>query len=135
MDQTKRILQDVLQVLKISDSDSLLNTTSKGVILKTKDGHEIKSFIPAATYIGQLVSQEDFTGVTKEEEASVYQWLEYCLLHMNSKECQEMLTSKMTFQEKESYINVSRWFRQVQSTIDENELYPKIYFTKTRLYT
>ncbi|KFM58078.1 Eukaryotic translation elongation factor 1 epsilon-1, partial [Stegodyphus mimosarum] len=109
MDQTKRILQDVLHVLKISDSDSLLNTTSKGVILKTRDGHEIKSFIPAATYIGQLVSQEDFTGVTKEEEASVYQWLEYCLLHMNSKEYQEMLTELNIFLEDKVYFISNRF--------------------------
>ncbi|GFR30201.1 eukaryotic translation elongation factor 1 epsilon-1 [Trichonephila clavata] len=43
--------------------------------------------------------------------------------------------SKLTFQDKETYSNVSRWFRQVQNVACAQDLYPKICFSKTRLYT
>ncbi|GFY44733.1 eukaryotic translation elongation factor 1 epsilon-1 [Trichonephila inaurata madagascariensis] len=43
--------------------------------------------------------------------------------------------SKFTFQDKETYSNVSRWFRQVQNVACAQDLYPKICFSKTRLYT
>ncbi|GIY12862.1 hypothetical protein CDAR_123901, partial [Caerostris darwini] len=54
------------------------------VNLITHDGQELKCFVPAALYIGQVSSKNGFIGSTKEEQASVYQWLEYCLLKSQS---------------------------------------------------
>ncbi|GBN42556.1 hypothetical protein AVEN_182863-1, partial [Araneus ventricosus] len=52
--------------------------------LKTNDGQVLNCFIPAVLYIGQASSRNGFIGSTKEEQASVYQWLEYCLLKSQS---------------------------------------------------
>ncbi|GFU29320.1 eukaryotic translation elongation factor 1 epsilon-1 [Nephila pilipes] len=167
MDLTKLLL-NTGRVLKINNTFSLIDSNSEDINLKTKDGQVLNCFIPAALYIGQLSSRKGFNGSTKEEQACVYQWLEYCLLrHQNSSQITDTLKdmntylqkkvylagneftladlimylnlyetySKLTFQDKETYFNLSRWFRQVQNVACAQDLYPKICFAKTRMYT
>ncbi|XP_054723586.1 eukaryotic translation elongation factor 1 epsilon-1-like [Uloborus diversus] len=43
--------------------------------------------------------------------------------------------SCMTFQDKETYNHLSRWFRLIQKEADASELYPNIVFCKTSLYS
>ncbi|XP_055933896.1 eukaryotic translation elongation factor 1 epsilon-1-like [Argiope bruennichi] len=165
MDPTK-ILMDAGRILKINNSFFTTRSKPEDIKLKTDDGQVINCFIPAVLYIGQASCRNGFIGSTKEEQASVYQWLEYCLLKSQSpsneilKELNAFLQdkvyfvgnkftvvdlimylslqeiySKMTFQDKELYSNLSRWFRLVQNDACLQKLYPKICFAKTKLYS
>ncbi|KAG8187320.1 hypothetical protein JTE90_011690 [Oedothorax gibbosus] len=164
---TVKLVKDAGRILNINTITTLNSLNYKIAIeTKTGDGEIINGFIPAALYIGRLSSRKGFNGVTKEEQASVYQWLEYCLLHANQQDIRQVLKeldfslkdkvyfvgnqltvadlffyltlhetySKLSFQDKELYFNLSRWFRQVQNEACAHELYPKISFAKTRMY-
>ncbi|XP_015922796.2 eukaryotic translation elongation factor 1 epsilon-1 isoform X1 [Parasteatoda tepidariorum] len=170
-----KLLKDAVNILKLNSQ--IIESISNQVLcmkysyvevnFNTSAGEQLRCFIPSALYIGQQTQRKNFIGCSKEEEASVYQWLEYCLLNSSHMSNQEILSelnlnlkdsvylarnnftiadlliylslhevySKLTFQEKEVYSNLSRWFRQVQNETSSSDLYPKIVFTKTKLYT
>ncbi|CAL1275635.1 unnamed protein product, partial [Larinioides sclopetarius] len=165
MDPAK-ILKDAGRVLKINNPYFTTKSKSEEIKLKTNDGQVLNCFIPAVLYIGEASSRNGFNGSTNEEQASVYQWLEYCLLKSQSpsyeilKELNIFLQDKvyfvgnkftivdlivylslqeiyfkMTFHDKELYSNLSRWLRLIQNEACVQELYPKICFAKTKLYT
>ncbi|GIY01888.1 eukaryotic translation elongation factor 1 epsilon-1 [Caerostris darwini] len=165
MDLTK-LLINAGRILNVNNQYFVANPNSQSVNLITHDGQELKCFVPAALYIGQVSSKNGFIGSTKEEQASVYQWLEYCLLKSQSQSHEILkelniylqdkvyfvgnkftivdlimylslyeIFSRLSFQDKEVYFNVSRWFRQVQNEACAEEMYPKICFAKTKIYT
>lgn len=44
------------------------------------------------------------------------------------------IMQQLSFQDKEFYVNVSRWFNTVQNRIDIRHAYPKIPFSRSLLY-
>ncbi|XP_005355121.1 eukaryotic translation elongation factor 1 epsilon-1 isoform X2 [Microtus ochrogaster] len=107
-------------------------------VLQTNNGPSLMGLATIATHLVKLANKEHLLGSTPEEKAIVQQWLEYRVTrvdgHSSKEDTHTLLKVDLTVQEKESYLNVSRWFCHIQHYPDIRQHLSSVVFIKNRLY-
>ncbi|XP_067002379.1 eukaryotic translation elongation factor 1 epsilon-1 isoform X2 [Anabrus simplex] len=118
-----------------------LSCDASGKISVTTGPNNEDKIIGFATIIAQLAraSNRPQFGNDKEDEALVRQWLEYAVCYGNSSHCSQtahkVLKMTLSFQEKEQYIHVSRWFNHIQQDSNLRQKNNLVIFNRTLLYS
>ncbi|XP_072670320.1 eukaryotic translation elongation factor 1 epsilon-1 isoform X2 [Canis lupus baileyi] len=108
-------------------------------VLQTNNGPSLTGLTTIATHLVKQANKEYLLGSTAEEKAIVQQWLEYRVTrvdgHSNKDDIRTLLKVDLTVQEKEKYLNVSRWFCHIQHYPGIRQHLSVVVFLKNRLYT
>ncbi|XP_005398902.1 PREDICTED: eukaryotic translation elongation factor 1 epsilon-1 isoform X2 [Chinchilla lanigera] len=108
-------------------------------VLQTNNGPSLTGLTTIATHLVKQANKEHLLGSTAEEKAMVQQWLEYRVTrvdgHSNKENTHALLKVDLTVQEKEKYLNVSRWFCHIQHYPGIRQHLSSVVFIKNRLYS
>ncbi|XP_067146941.1 eukaryotic translation elongation factor 1 epsilon-1 isoform X3 [Apteryx mantelli] len=108
-------------------------------VLQTNNGPSLIGLITVAAHLVKQAKKEQLLGSTAEEKAVVQQWLEYRVTRVDGCSSEEdtriILKADLTVQEKEKYLNVSRWFNHIQHYPGVRQHLSNVIFIKNRLYT
>ncbi|NXK51086.1 MCA3 factor, partial [Chauna torquata] len=118
-------------------------------VLQTNNGPGLTGLVTIAAHLVKQAKKEQLLGSTAEEKAVVQQWLEYRVARVDrcsSKEDTRTILKvinlpvnfgavDLTVQEKEKYLNVSRWFNHIQHYPGVRQHLSNVIFIKNRLYT
>ncbi|XP_054448067.1 eukaryotic translation elongation factor 1 epsilon-1 isoform X1 [Pteronotus mesoamericanus] len=108
-------------------------------VLQTNNGPTLTGLTTIAAHLVKQANKEYLLGSTAEEKAIVQQWLEYRVTRVdgnsNKDDIRILLKVDLTVQEKEKYLNVSRWFCHIQHYPGIRQHLSSIVFIKNRLYT
>ncbi|KAE8597882.1 hypothetical protein XENTR_v10016637 [Xenopus tropicalis] len=132
-------------------------------VLQTNKGPSLVGLSTIASHLVKEAKKEELLGSTAEEKAIVQQWLEYRISYIDRASSKEdirnVLNDKvfvagntvtladiliyyglhpvitgLSVQEKETYINVSRWFSHIQNYPGIRQHLPSLVFIKNRIY-
>ncbi|XP_054983179.1 eukaryotic translation elongation factor 1 epsilon-1 isoform X2 [Sorex araneus] len=110
----------------------------RGPVLQTLDGPSLEGLSTIAAHLVRQANQEHLLGSTAEEQALVQQWMECRVTrlrdHASREDVRALLKVELTVQEKEKYLNVSRWFCHVQHCPGLRQSLPAVVFVRNRLY-
>ncbi|XP_041103864.1 eukaryotic translation elongation factor 1 epsilon-1 isoform X2 [Polyodon spathula] len=108
-------------------------------ILQANNGPSLMGLTAIAAHLVQEAQQKQLLGRTAEEKAIMQQWLEYRVTqidgHRGKDETRTILKTELAVQEKEKYVNVSRWFDHIQNYPGIRQHLPPVVMMKNRLYT
>ncbi|XP_025772729.1 eukaryotic translation elongation factor 1 epsilon-1 [Puma concolor] len=108
-------------------------------VLQTNNGPSLTGLTTIAAHLVKQANKEYLLGSTAEEKAVVQQWLEYRVTrvdgHSSKDDVCTLLKVDLTVQEKEKYLNVSRWFCHIQHYPGIRQHLSTVVFIKNRLYT
>nr|XP_054488434.1 eukaryotic translation elongation factor 1 epsilon-1 isoform X3 [Agelaius phoeniceus] len=108
-------------------------------VLQTNNGPGLRGLMTIAAHLVRQARKDQLLGSTAEEKAVVQQWLEYRVTRVNGGSSKEdtrtILKADLTVQEKEKYLNVSRWFNHIQHYPGVRQHLSDVIFIKNRLYT
>ncbi|XP_053459771.1 eukaryotic translation elongation factor 1 epsilon-1 isoform X3 [Nycticebus coucang] len=108
-------------------------------VLQTNNGPSLTGLTTIAAHLVKQANKEHLLGSTAEEKAIVQQWLEYRVTqvdgHSSKDDIRTLLKVDLTVQEKEKYLNVSRWFCHIQHYPGIRQHLSNVVFVKNRLYT
>ncbi|XP_054371589.1 eukaryotic translation elongation factor 1 epsilon-1 isoform X3 [Molothrus aeneus] len=108
-------------------------------VLQTNNGPGLRGLMTIAAHLVRQARKDQLLGSTAEEKAVVQQWLEYRVTRVNGGSSKEdtrtILKADLTVQEKEKYLNVSRWFNHIQHYPGVRQHLSDVVFIKNRLYT
>ncbi|KAG8133308.1 hypothetical protein E2320_011108 [Naja naja] len=125
----------------------------KTPVLQENNGPSLTGLTSIAIHLVKQAKKEQLLGNTAEEKAIVQQWLEYRVdlnLYLEDKVYiagnnftladillyygLHQIIADLTVQEKEKYLNVSRWFNHIQHYPGIRQHLSSIIFMKNRLY-
>ncbi|XP_078253849.1 eukaryotic translation elongation factor 1 epsilon-1 isoform X2 [Rhinoraja longicauda] len=106
--------------------------------LQTNNGLDLEGLATIASHVVKEAKKEELLGTTPEMSAIVQQWLEYRVTQIDQCNTQDdkrtILKAGLTHEDREKYVNVSRWFNHIQHYPGVRQYSAPIIFMKNRLY-
>ncbi|XP_061660800.1 eukaryotic translation elongation factor 1 epsilon-1 isoform X2 [Syngnathoides biaculeatus] len=107
-------------------------------VLQNNNGPPLMGLVTIARHLVKEAKCPELLGQTAKDRAVVHQWLEYRVSKLDgvSKDgSRSILKVDLTFQEKEQYMNVTRWFDHIQHRAGIRHHLPPVVVLKNNIYT
>ncbi|XP_021418328.2 eukaryotic translation elongation factor 1 epsilon-1 isoform X2 [Oncorhynchus mykiss] len=107
-------------------------------VLQTINGQALVGLVTIATHLVQEAKRPELLGGSAEHKAVVQQWLEYRVTKVDGchkEDIKTILKVDLAVQEKEKYMNMTRWFDHVQHYPSVRHHLPPVVVLRNRVYT
>nr|XP_046211786.1 eukaryotic translation elongation factor 1 epsilon-1 isoform X2 [Oncorhynchus gorbuscha] len=107
-------------------------------VLQSINGPALVGLVTIATHLVQEAKRPELLGGSAEHKAVVQQWLEYRVTKVDGchkEDIKTILKVDLAVQEKEKYMNMTRWFDHVQHYPGVRHHLPPVVVLRNRVYT
>ncbi|XP_030612959.1 eukaryotic translation elongation factor 1 epsilon-1 isoform X2 [Archocentrus centrarchus] len=107
-------------------------------VLQNNNGPPLVGLVTIACHLAKEAKRPELLGDTAESRAVVQQWLEYRVTKLDSctkEDIKTVLKVDLAIQDREQYVNVTRWFDHIQHYPGVRHHLPPVVVLRNRIYT
>ncbi|XP_065805056.1 eukaryotic translation elongation factor 1 epsilon-1 isoform X2 [Labrus bergylta] len=107
-------------------------------VLQNNNGPPLVGLVTIACHLVKEAKRPELLGDSAEGRAVVQQWLEHRVTKLDGctkEDTKTILKVEMPIQEKEQYVNVTRWFDHIQHHPGLRHHLPPLVVLRNRIYT